>query len=361
MSELTVGLSLDKSKLKQGFDGAGADAENFKKKFESSMRETRGAVKDVAGSIDGIGRAFDGSIQGAIGGFKDLVNVIQVAPWAGIAAGVASIFTVVVKQIERTVEAIDKAGDSADKIRAKSRASVLKAFGAESATDKEKDFRQNVSDAAAAQIELGKTTEQVRALENQIAKLEPEMNVFDLMNLDESSISSQVLKLKKQLEEAYKAQSNAADRFNTANEAATNKELASEIKKVEQHNKGVKEYLKGEEEKKKAREKAVQIENDLTQKEMEARAKAQEDIADVYKRREGNADFSRGIDMYQRMGGRVGANLDVGRLSRQTEQEKIQAEIKEINKKMEAHLEKIRQNADIQMDEIKHQKDSEPF
>jgi len=61
------------------------------------------------------------------------------------------------------------------------------------------------------------------------------------------------------------------------------------------------------------------------------------------------------------MGGMIGANLDTVRLTRQNEKEKIDAEIKEINQKMEAHLEKIRQAATLQMDEIKRSQDSEAF
>ncbi len=122
----------------------------------------------------------------------------------------------------------------------------------------------------------------------------------------------------------------------------------------------MKEYLRGEEEKKKAKEAAAKIQDQEREKEMEIRAKAKEDEADVFNRRKGKANFGN-VDIYQRMGGMIGANLDTGRLTRQNEQEKMQAEIKEINKKMEAHLEKIRQAADVQMDEIKRSQDSEAF
>ena len=441
MSELTVGLSLDKSKLKQGLDGAGADAENFKKKFESSMRETRGAVKDVAGSIEGIGRAFDGSVQGMVSGFRDLAQLIPISPWAAMGAAAAGAFTAIAKYAEnaenKIAEQLDKSivkwkkfRDEAKRLDNEIAGLKREAQKPESGTTEAVDFAgkekaaaeeaykaaQKANAESAKRIEMmraakpvfdeyakayGKeaaadilnptrTTPTGQSVSSQRASLQSRGILFDASiieslrsgqyNKEEENAEESIRNLKAAEKEKLEAEQRYTQELKKYQDARTKdakdgdaqrkrdaeqaqRELDARVMAVmaEGHNEFVEKRRKQIQEESRIRRATLKVEDDLAEKEMEARARANEDIADVYKKREGKADFSSGIDMYQRMGGRVGANLDVGRLSRQTEQEKIQAEIKDINKKMEEHLLKIRQNADDQVKQLKQQQEESPF
>jgi hypothetical protein len=354
--------------MKQGLEGATNDAKNFKDSFERSMRETKGAVKDVAGSIDGIGRAFEGSIQGAIAGFKDFVGLLSTSPWAAWGAGVAGIITGVAKLYESQVEKIADSEDKIGRARAKNRADFKKSIGIDSdSADKALASGKEVAEAMRVEKE-----KQVLALTKQIEENTRKVSVLkqsEIMWADEiKSINEETAMLEEKRGDASRELIKLNEGIVKLKEKDADSEKKSaddaldiERKKVEKFNERVKRYWKEVDERKKISKELEKILQDEKKRELEIIQSAEDDKAQAYKRREGTADFSRGIDIYQRMGGRIGANLDVGRLSRQTEQEKIQAEIKEINKKMEEHLLKIRQNADDQVKQLKQQQEESPF
>ena len=314
-ASLTVKMALDRLALKQGLEGAGKDVDGFKKHFESSLRETRGAVKDVAGSIDGIGRAFEGSIGGAISGLRDLMQLIPVAPWAAMGTAAAGAFTAIAKGYEELINKVADSEDKATSARQKNIEKFRKAIGIKSATDKALEGTDSDATKIAAQrtLEILNLTEkiaentrkvsvlkqseifwadEIKKINEETAQLEEQRGKFseDLIKLNE--------KLDKSKTETDKKRAEAGKKF-----------FEDEVKRLEDLET---KRRKIEDDEARANYKKMAQKADAVIKESEERKKAQEDIAELYKRERKEANFASGIDIYQKMGGRVGSNLDVG-------------------------------------------------
>lgn len=355
-ASLTVKMALDRLALKQGLEGAGKDVDSFKKKFESSLNETRGAVKDVAGSIDGIGRALDGSIQGAVSGFKDFTQLLTASPWAAWAAAAVAAITAVIKSSEKMYTELDEAGGKAGKARAKSRRDVVKALGLdEQAKINGKSFEELKEGSADATSEAEKLTKQITDLNEQITRMESHVSAIEVI-WPGAVTSDQVIELKKNLAELEKQRGEAAAKANTLTDAATAKELAAERAKVEAHNKRVREQLKADEEMAQAIAKNDQEEKDRNQKLFELQQNYDEEVAKLYEEQRASEGkqyssiFDRS-DMYQRIGGQVGANIS-GALKREDKvaqaaadqlkvSEQINSKLQELNNKLEEATRKL--------------------
>ena len=356
-ASLTVRMALDRLALKQGLDGAGKDVDGFKKHFESSLRETRGAVKDVAGSIEGIGRAFDGSIGGAVSGLRDLMALIKTSPWLAFATAAAGAITQIASKAEEAAkkeeERIDRLAKKEAAVRKEFRAAMGSGFDPKAEAEKlaadvkypgdfEAAVKQQTEKLAQAKGEAFRRAQAGEEFQSDLN----DKAVMDL--LDRASKEAQILKELKDAQTKFNAE------FLKNEQEAARKEL-------EERTKNAKKILKEEADKRKklekldkdAKDKRIKIQDEEREKELDVRSKANQDIEELYKREKKTPNFSSGIDIYQKMGGQFGANLDVGRLQRDSNIEKMQREIADINKKMEASLEKIRQNSDIQMDAIK--------
>ena len=355
-ASLTVKMALDRLALKQGLEGAGKDVDSFKKKFESSLNETRGAVKDVAGSIDGIGRALDGSIQGAVSGFKDFTQLLSSNPWAAWSTAAVAAVTAVVKAVEGMYTKLDEAGGKAGKERAKSRKDVVKALGLDEPGISEKSFSELKKGSSDATSETEKLTKQITALNKQISGLEENVSWYDALSMTSEDTASQVEALKNQLAELEKQRGEAAKKANMLTDAATAKELAAERAKVEAHNKRVREQLKADEEMAQAIAKNDQEEKDRNQKLFELQQNYDEEVAKLYEDQRASEGkqyssiFDRS-DMYQRMGGQVGANIS-GALKREDKvaqaaadqlkvSEQINSKLQELNNKLEEATRKL--------------------
>lgn len=314
-ASLTVRMALERLALKQGLDGANADVDGFKKKFETSLRDTRGAVKDVAGSIDGIGRALDGSIQGAVAGFKDFTQLLSTSPWAAWSAvGVAAI-TGVVKAVENMYTKLDEAGGRAGKERAKSRKDVIAALGFQSPDELSgKSYGELREGAKAAKAETEKLTEQITALNKQITGLEQNVSFYDALSLTGEDTASQVIGLKNQLAELEKQRGESARKANAQQEEADKRELAAAQNRTKRGNdalraegEAAKERERERERDLKAYDKYVKAFNEREQSLSELDADRKEKEKDIFGKSRSSI-FDRG-DIYQRMGGQVGANL----------------------------------------------------
>lgn len=345
-ASLTVRMALDRLALKQGLDGAGKDVDGFKKHFESSLRETRGAVKDVAGSIDGIGRAFEGSIGGAVAGFKDFTQLLSASPWAAwSAAGVAAV-AAVVKAVENMYTKLDEAGSKAGKERAKNRKDVVEALGIKSPDDlADKSYAQIKEGAKSATTETERLTKEITALNKQISGLEKNVSWYDALSLTSEDTASQVEALKNKLAELEKQRGEAARKANSMSDAAVSKELAAERSKVDAFNKRVREQLKAEEdaakEKQKADEKQAEREKKLAQLGDDyAQKRAElEDARYAKNDRKYSSIFER-TDMYQRMGGQVGANIS-GALVREDKMAQLAEDQLKVSERIETKLQEL--------------------
>jgi hypothetical protein len=109
-ASLTVKMGLDGKPLKDGLNSAKGEVRSFAASFKSELGETKGAVKDVAGTIEGMSRAFDGSVSGAVGGFKDFIGLLKTSPLLSIGGLVAGVITAIATSAEKA------ANDAAEKL-----------------------------------------------------------------------------------------------------------------------------------------------------------------------------------------------------------------------------------------------------
>ena len=313
-ASLTVKMSLDRLALKQGLEGASNDAKGFKDTFERSMRDTKGAVKDVAGSIDGIGRAFDGSVQGAISGFKDFVGLLSISPWAAWGAGVAGIITGVAKVYESQINKIADSEDKLTEARARNRESYKKATG----LDKDTADQALKSGKKEAQELQSVKLKEVEGLTDKINENNRKAGVLmqsSVMWADEiKKINEENLDLENKRGEASKQLAKLNEGIADIKEKEDADELKREQAKVEAHNRRVRKYFEEEkkaaQEKKKIEEEADKIANKkdyARQKTLELFAGANEKLQDIFTKQ--RTSIFDNADVYQKIGGQVGRNL----------------------------------------------------
>lgn len=166
-ASLTVKMGLDGKPLKDGLNNAKQDAKSFAQSFERDLRETKGAVKDVSGSIDGMARAFDGSVQGAVGGFKDLIGLLAINPaaafFSAVAGAIAGMATIAESSAKAAAEKLRKELDEFGKyakqiasLREQNAQKEKEMTRPESPSREAIDFARKELDTATAQYEQDK-------------------------------------------------------------------------------------------------------------------------------------------------------------------------------------------------------------
>ena len=346
VAKLLATLGVDTSSYEQGMNNAARKTEDFSKKFNNQLRDTRGAVKDVAGSIDGIGRALDGSIQGAVAGFKDFTQLLSASPWAAWSAvGVAAI-TGVVKAVENMYTKLDEAGGRAGKERAKSRKDLIAALGFQSPDDLSgKSYGELRDGAKAAKTETEKLTEQITALNKQITGLERNVSFYDALSLTGEDTASQVVGLKNQLAELEKQRGESARKANAQQEEADKRELAAAQNRTKRGNDALKAEGEAAKERERERERDLKAydkyvkafgEREQSLAELDAdRAEKEKDIFD-----KSRSSIFEGGDIYQRMGAQVGMNISPELRQADLKQQR-EKELVDLAKRHTAAVEKI--------------------
>jgi len=345
-ADLTVKLGLDGKQYADGLKSATSQSKAFSDTFKRSLNETRGAVKDVSGSIEGIGKAFDGSVSGAVAGFRDLLQLVALNPWAAWGAAGAAAITAVAKAYENFQDKIMKGEDAIGTTRAKFRDAVLKASGikTQEQTLKEGDDNKLAAGIANRTLEMFNLTDQIEKANAQLSKMRETPLEF----------STEIPQVQKTIQAMEQMRGELAVQINdlTAEDdkRADKREKSgrdffdNETKRLEDE---AKERRKLEDDDTKASDKKSKLQRDASRDRADAIADENKAAKEI-----GAKDFSSIFDkgdVYQRMGGQVGRNIDPALRQRDIAdqrakemtslQEKTNETLNKINDKLQAAIE----------------------
>lgn len=308
-ASMTVKMGLDGKPLKEGLDNAKKQGKDFAKEFEHNLRETKGAVKDVSGTIEGLGRAFDGSVQGAISGFKDLLGLIETNPWLAFAAAAAAAFTAIASKYDELTAKILEGGKKASEAMKSAEPAYQKSRGIKS----EIEMAKEGSDEQLAKALSSRVWQQFYN-DEEIRKAELQRSQMQSVPGGEALYSRELEIIGNRITEMYKERKKIAEEINTLDEETakrSEKESARRLEIMKQGHAEAADAARKSGEQAEAERRIAAIETNADAAKYAATKSASEQMAGLEKL----AFSSRySADQYARVGGQIGGGSQMSEL-----------------------------------------------